>query len=161
MNSTASRIIHFDLDGVLADFRKGFMEIAGRPPETFSTDEMWAHVASVPEFFLRLDVMPNAMDLFTAARTYGEVRILTAIPRITTYPAATEEKQRWVARHFGDAAVTVVQYARQKAKHARPGDILIDDAADNIRRWVEAGGIGIHYVDTVEAVAELRMVSGS
>jgi 5'(3')-deoxyribonucleotidase len=154
------RIIHFDLDGVLADFCKGFMEIAGKRPEAFGTDDMWAYVASAPEFFLRLEVMPGTKEMLHLAASMGEVRILTAIPRKTTYPAAEDEKRQWVARHFGDISVTVVQYARQKADHAMPADILIDDAEDNIRRWIRAGGIGIHYVDAVEAADELRRLCG-
>jgi 5'(3')-deoxyribonucleotidase len=150
MNPT--RIINFDLDGVLADFRKRFVEIAGQTPDTFTVDEMWARVASVPEFFLRLDVAADAMEMFALARTLGEVRILTAIPRKSTYPDAAEEKRRWVAQHFGEIPVTVVQYARQKADHARPGDVLVDDAADNVRRWIEAGGTGIVHVSAAQTM---------
>ena len=57
--------------------------------------------------------------------------------------------------HFGDVPVRVVQYARQKADFSRPGDVLIDDAPDNIRRWVKAGGFGILHADFNSTVAAL------
>lgn len=151
----ACRIVHLDLDGVLADFGRGLVEATGKAPDAFSVDEMWARVAAIPEFFLGLETTTAAHELLAVARSLGEVRILTAIPRRTTYPAAAEEKRRWVARHFGDLPVVVVQYASQKADHARPGDILIDDAAENIRRWVKAGGTGIVHTDLVQTLAEL------
>lgn len=154
----ACRIIHLDLDGVLADFHRGLVEATGQAPDAFSVDEMWARVAAIPEFFLGLATTAAAHELVAAARALGEVRILTAIPRRTTYPAAEEEKRRWVARHFGDLPVVVVQFARQKADHARSGDILIDDAAENVRRWVKAGGIGIVHADLVQTLAELDQV---
>jgi len=150
-----SRIIHLDLDGVLADFRKGFTAVAGRPPEAFGVDEMWAQVASVNEFFLGLDVTDEGRELFAFANTLGEVRILTALPRKTTYPTAAEEKCRWVARHFGDVRIVTVQYAHQKADHARQHDILIDDSPENVRRWIKVGGHGIVHVDLARTIAAL------
>lgn len=155
-----SRIIHLDLDGVLADFRKRFVAVAGRQPEESSVDEMWARVASVNELFLGLEVTAEGRELFTFVRTLGEVRILTALPRKTTYPTAVVEKLRWVALHFGDVPIVTVQYARQKADHARPHDILIDDSAENVRRWVKAGGHGIVHADLDSTVAALLEIAG-
>jgi 5'(3')-deoxyribonucleotidase len=146
------RVIHFDLDGVLADFRKSFVLESGLAPEDLSADKMWSRVAAVPEFFLRLDVLDSGRTLFDMARKLGEVRILTALPRKTTYQAAEDEKRRWAAANFPEATFVAVQYASQKANHAVPGDVLIDDSPDNIRRWIRAGGVGLLYTN-VEATA--------
>lgn len=150
-----SRIIHLDLDGVLADFRKGFVAVTGRQPEEFSVDEMWASVASVNGFFLELEITQGGRELFTFAQSLGEVRILTALPRKSTYPTAADEKRLWVDRHFGDIPVVTVQYARQKADLARQHDILIDDSPENVRRWVKAGGLGVVHTDLDSTVAAL------
>jgi hypothetical protein len=149
-----TRQIHLDLDGVLADFRKGFLAKTGLIPEECSTDEMWARVASIQNFFLQLDVTADGWRLFEFAQTLGEVHILTAIPRRTTYPTAEDEKRQWAAIYFCDVPVTVVQYARQKADQARPGDILIDDSPENVRRWNAAGGLGIVHTDFDNTVEE-------
>jgi 5'(3')-deoxyribonucleotidase len=156
---TESRIIDIDLDGVLADSRKGFMKIVGQAPQEFCVDEMWVRVASIPEFFLRLDVTAEARALFAFVQTLGEVRILTATPRKTTYPAAADEKRRWTALHFGDVPVTIVQYAHQKADYARSGDVLIDDSPGNIRRWVKSGGLAIVHTDLDSTMAALLKIA--
>jgi 5'(3')-deoxyribonucleotidase len=150
-----TRIIHFDLDGVLADFRKAFVAITGQPPEAFSTDDMWSRVATSPQFFLHLDVTAEGNALLDIAKSLGEIRILTAVPRKATYPSAEIEKRKWVARHLGEIHMVVVQYARQKAEYARPGDVLIDDSPDNIRRWVRAGGTGILHIGFTNTVEVL------
>jgi hypothetical protein len=149
-----TRLIHLDLDGVLADFRKGFVAKTGLVPEECSTDEMWSRIAAVQKFFLQLDVTADGLRLFAFAQMLGEVRILTATPRRTTHPTAEVEKRQWAAIHFGDVPVTVVQYARQKADQARPGDILIDDSPENIRRWNAAGGLGIVHTGFDNTVEE-------
>jgi 5'(3')-deoxyribonucleotidase len=145
------RIIHFDLDGVLADFRKGFTDNFGVSPESMTSDEMWTRIAAQPEFFLKLDVLKSGFELIELAKSLGEVRVLTALPRKATYALAEDEKRRWAAMHLGsDIPLVAVQFASQKPRWARAGDILIDDAEENVRRWNKAGGIGIvhTYFDT-------------
>lgn len=154
-----ARIIYFDLDGVLADFRKMFVAITGHQPEAFSVDDMWSRVLSVPEFFLSLDVTPEGKRLFTVAQTLGEVQILTATPRKSTYPSAVKEKNQWVHMHFGDVPVIAVEHVRQKSDYARCEDILIDDSADNIRRWSKAGGHGIIHTNLDSTLAELMEIT--
>ena len=148
-----SCIIYFDLDGVLADFHKGFFDVTGSAPGDFSANEMWTHVSNTQYFFLNLEVTSGGKALFDFARNYGEVRFLTAIPRATTYPTAADEKVRWTTKYFGDVPVTAVQYARQKADYAPPHDILVDDSSENIRRWIKAGGQGIVHSSLDDTVA--------
>ena len=150
------RVIHFDLDGVLADFRKGFAVNHGFSPDGLSADELWARVAATPEFFLRLDVLESGQRLFAIAKSLGEVRVLIALPRKTSYAAAEEEKRRWTETNIGaDVPFVAVQFASQKEKFAMAGDILIDDSEENIRRWVRAGGIGIVHTGFDISVSSL------
>lgn len=138
-------IVYLDLDGVLADFRGGFVRHVGIPLEAMTIDAMWAQVAQVPEFFLRLEPTGGALELVALATRIGTPCVLTATPRATTYPDAAAEKRQWVERYFPGLPAIVVAYAREKSRHARPGDILIDDNADNLRRWARRGGVAIAY----------------
>ena len=93
--------IYFDLDGVLADFDRGVMELAGfdRNGATANSgikdDDMWQAIAKVPNFYDKLELIPGAKELFDAVyQKYGDkVEILTGIPKpkrnITT---AAEDK---------------------------------------------------------------------
>ena len=48
-------------------------------------------------------------------------------------------------------------FSRDKARHLKaPGDILVDDRNDTIRRWEKAGGYGIWYRDAEQTVRDLR-----
>src|ERR1039457_1656019 len=154
-----TRIIHLDLDGVLADFNNGVMACTGQRPEQLSPDDLWARLALVPEFFLRLEVAESGELLFETAQTLGDVRILTELPRKTNVQFAEQEKHLWTAEHFGtNVPVVAVLYAYQKANYAQSGDILIDDSARNISRWVEAGGIRIVHAEFEGTVAALMKV---
>jgi diphthamide synthase subunit DPH2 len=54
--------------------------------------------------------------------------------------------------------VTIGPYSRDKWKHVKnPGDILIDDRADNIEEWIAAGGIGILH-DTNDGERTIRIL---
>jgi 5'(3')-deoxyribonucleotidase len=143
--SAQARMVYLDLDGVLADFRGGFVRQVGVPPEALTVDAMWAHVAQVPGFFFRLEPTAGAQELVALAAQIGTPCVLTATPRVTTYPDAATEKRQWVERYFPGLPAIVVAYAREKSQHARPGDILIDDNTDNLRRWARRGGVAIAY----------------
>ena len=153
------RTVYFDLDGVLADFRQGVIDATGQPPEAFDADTLWRHVAQVPDFFTNLSALPDAEELVWIAMETSRVAILTALPRASTYPGAAMEKRGWVGLHFGSLPFFAVQYARQKADYAKPDDILVDDNADNIRRWQQSGGIGILHRSFEETAAALRQTA--
>ena len=75
-----------------------------------------------------------------------------------TYNAAAE-KRAWVAKHLGPAvsldAIFVVS-AVNKAEHAKPGRILIDDRRKAIDPWVAAGGIGVLHTSAADTISQLR-----
>ena len=86
-----ARRAHLDLDGVLADICGGFVRQAGVPSEALTVDAMWAHVAQVPGFFPRLEPTAGAQELVALAARIGTPCVLTATPRVTTYPDAATE----------------------------------------------------------------------
>lgn len=147
-----SNTIHVDLDGVLADFDKFVLQNVGR---TFTHNvgpagdkEMWTFLQNVPNLYFKLELTPYAKEMWELVNSFGaNVEILTAIPRRTSMPTAEQDKRDWVAKHFGhDVHVKIGPFSRDKWKHAKPGDILIDDRPDNIREWINNGfGIGIFH----------------
>ncbi|HCT91793.1 MAG TPA: hypothetical protein DF613_10525 [Lachnospiraceae bacterium] len=81
--------IYFDLDGVLADFRRGVRDLCGMDPfrRTKKTatgdDAMWEAIKKVAHFYDRLEPMPGALELFhTLYGRYGDAcEILSGIPQ--------------------------------------------------------------------------------
>lgn len=145
-------IVNIDMDGVVADFDAFVMKSLGR---TFdhaagpgADKEMWDFLMSVPNMYAKLEPTPYAEELVEMVSSTGlRYRFLTAIPRRATMPTAEDDKREWIARHFPGVPVVIGPFSRDKWKHAFPGDILIDDRADNIDDWNTKGqGHGILHL---------------
>lgn len=129
--------IYFDLDGVLADFDRGVIELAGfdRNGATVNSDvkddAMWQAIAGVTNFYDKLEFMPGAKKLFdTICEMYGDkVEILTGIPKPKrNIPTAAEDKTNWVHRVLGaEIKVNTVLREEKKSFCTGSGCIRLDD----------------------------------
>jgi hypothetical protein len=149
--------LYLDCDGVLADFEKAATELLKMPPRPFEKrhglPEFWKRLARHPDFYGSLPLMPDAMILFEAVRHLDPV-ILTGLPRGDW---AAPQKVRWAAEHFpGTRIITCL--AADKRRHAREGDILVDDTLKYRDLWVGAGGVFVHHRDAETTIGELRQL---
>lgn len=158
--------VALDLDGVLADFEKRALELAGYAPDhdpqnkKLRTD-FWKKVNEhirVPgqTFFETMDKMADADELFEYVK-HRKPFILSATGN--HFSAASTEKRNWVRKHFGHEMANYavfVRDARNKAEYALPHRILIDDRRKAIDPWIEAGGIGILHKNTESTIAQLK-----
>jgi hypothetical protein len=164
--------IWVDMDGVIADFDAFVLDKMGRTFDHASgpdaDKEMWDFLTKVGDLYFKLEPTPYAKELWDFVNSIGcDVQILTAIPRRTTMPDAEEQKKRWLAKHreiFGDnVKFNIGPFSRDKWKHAKPNDILIDDRYDNITDWMSKGdGIGIfhNYRDVSDTIKHLKSCLG-
>jgi hypothetical protein len=149
--------LYLDCDGVLADFDRGATGILGMSPATFQALHnpglFWKKLAGAPDFYANLPPMPGAERLFEAVRHLDPI-ILTGLPRGNW---AAPQKERWAARHFpGTRIITCM--AVDKRKHAKQGDVLVDDTLKHRHLWEEAGGIFVHHREVDETLAELARI---
>ena len=148
------RQLYLDCDGLLADFDKGAAAILGMKPKAFEhrhgLGRFWAKLASAPDFYFGLPLMPDAMRLFEAVKHLDPV-ILTGLPRGNW---AADQKVRWAAKHFPEVPI-ITTMARDKRDHAKEGDVLVDDQTRHRERWEEVGGIFVHHRNAEESIAEL------
>ena len=95
-----ARQLYLDCDGVLADFDKGATAVLGLPPHAYEKrhglGRFWQKLATAPDFYFGLPLMPDAMELFEAVRHLKPV-ILTGLPRGNW---AADQKVRWAAEYF-------------------------------------------------------------
>lgn len=159
-----SYTIYVDLDGVVFDFEKKALEITGLVMRAANQDrelkrEFWkrlnAHISAGGKFFEELDLLPDALDLWNYVTPHGAV-FCTATGNVTN---AREEKTAAIRRHFGNDAADkaiLVRHSADKALHASPSSILIDDRTKSIDPWVEAGGIGILHTSTADTLIKLK-----
>ena len=148
------RQLYLDCDGVLADFDKGATAILGLPPRAFEKKHgigrFWQKLATAPDFYFSLPLMPDAMELFEAVKHLDPV-ILTGLPRGNW---AADQKKRWAAEHFPGTKI-ITTLARDKRDHAKEGDVLVDDQLKHRHLWEEVGGIFVHHRDAHRTIDEL------
>ena len=149
-----ARQLYLDCDGVLADFDKGATAVLGLPPRAYEKrhglGRFWQELASAPDFYFGLPLLPDAMVLFDAVRHLHPV-ILTGLPRGNW---AADQKVRWAAQHFPGTRI-ITTMARDKRDHAKEGDVLVDDQLRHRHRWEEAGGIFVHHRSAAETIEQL------
>ncbi len=148
-NHLSEFTVFFDIDGVLGDFdrhldRHALRGADGNPRWNAVTQQWWQtmpHMQGAQDFFMRV-----AAKLHT--------RFLTA-PTLST--DCFTGKAAWVQTflpHEGKGALKrlIIAPSSDKAYLAGPTRILIDDREKNIKEWVAAGGIGIHFTGDFAAV---------
>lgn len=146
------RRLFLDLDGVLADFDRGVLAVAGRPPGELPARRMWTALAAHPDFFGTLEPMPDAGALWSFCAPHRPT-ILTGLP-LGGWAAA--QKRAWVARVLGADVEVETCMSREKHRRSGPGRVLVDDRADLEGPWTAAGGDFVRHVSAERSVAALR-----
>jgi 5'(3')-deoxyribonucleotidase len=144
--------IYLDMDGVLADFNTAARtylnaskadekdaEHNGRWPE-----HSWHKLVDAPNFYRHLPKMPLADELVKLAYRFKnelgwEIRILTAIPTKNEVPDVFQDKFDWMEEYYPGIRLCFGPYSTDKYKHAKQGDILVDDRESNCREWTQTG----------------------
>ena len=145
--------IYCDMDGVLVDFDKGYKDLTGTEA-SFSTDpkEFWAPIHKMgAAFWIKLKWMSDGKQLWSYIDKYN--------PELLSAPSRDESskigKFVWVKRNMPGTKL-ILRPAEQKQQFAKPNSILIDDRADNIQRWKDAGGIGIVHTSAADTIKQLQ-----
>ena len=160
------RMIYFDMDGVLADFDRGVVELCGMrqlPQDESRTDEedalMWEKIREVGHFYDKLEPMPGAVEMFRKVYDLfgAKCEILTGIPKpergIVT---SAEDKVAWTRRILSDnVKVNTVARKDKKLFCTGPDSILVDDLEKNITEWKAEGGTGILFRNAEQAMEEI------
>ena len=149
--------LFLDCDGVLADFDAGATALLGMSPRDFEARRgrgaFWKQLATAPDFYATLPEMHDARELFDAVK-HLRPTILTGLP---LGKWAAPQKVKWAAEHFPGVPI-ITCMARDKHKHMKPGDVLVDDR-ENHRAAYEAEGVRFvrhrNATDTVAQLAEI------
>jgi hypothetical protein len=149
--------LFLDADGVLADFDEGVRRLLGMTPAAFEAEhgkrEFWRRIAKARNFYGELPEMPDARLLFDGVR-HLQPTILTGLP-IGNW--AAPQKIAWAAEHFPGVPI-ITSLARDKYKHMKPGDVLVDDR-ENHRATYEAHGVRfVHHKNARETLRQLARI---
>jgi len=163
--------LYFDMDGVLADFDRGVVELCGLPaipqgkqtPE--ETDRLYDTMRGVPHFYGSLKPIDGAIEFFREMyEKFGDkVGILTGIPKPRRgIDEAAEDKRNWLKQYLpGDYEVNIVYRVEKPKLCTGKGCVIIDDYISNVKAWEQAGGTGIlhtNFKETREKLVKLGIL---
>ena len=157
--------IYLDMDGVVANFEKRFKDLSGMLPpdyiDKYGKNAFWDLIDEKHKvaFWRGIELMPGAKQLVDFVSQYP-YQMLTA-PSVKKQSVIG--KGLWVKDKVGTLypSKPKVFYKQAKEKHmVKPdltkNDILIDDRADTIGRWVGAGGTGVLYQSANQVINDLK-----
>jgi 5'(3')-deoxyribonucleotidase len=151
-------IVLVDVDGVLADFVSGYLDLVG------SLFDRWHTPAEVTHFDIaaslgldarqaaivkralgdaeglaaRLQPYPGAVAGMAALRALADVYIVTS--PWNSNPTWTHDREAWLKRYFDIPHTRVIHGS---AKHLIHGDLFVDDKTDAVQAWQQAHPIGV------------------
>lgn len=148
--------IYVDMDGVLANFEKRYIELFRESPDSNCSRDRKEFSKNWDVFvggkhFETLDLWPGGSELITYLSKnvpLEDVEILTSSGGNKYHDLVEIQKNNWIKTfNLPEWKVNVVAGRKRKAEFATPDSILIDDTLDVIQAFRHAGGIGIHHKD--------------
>jgi hypothetical protein len=164
MSKVKIKKIYLDLDGVVANFEKRYIELFNESPgssrdrKEFSNN--WTKFIEGKNFET-LDWWPGGPELITyLGKNNLDVEILSSSGGNKYHDLVVEQKNNWI-KTFNlpeQWKVNIVAGRKKKAEFATPDSVLIDDTLDVIEAFNKAGGIGIHHKDVGNTIMLLDIL---
>lgn len=157
---TTVKKIYLDMDGVISDFHKRFVELYG--PEALGFRDRKNFTVYWPDFiqkkqFEELEWFPGGQELLKFLQDKDiEIEILSSSGGHKFHSEVEEQKKNWLSKRGIDYKPNIVPGRKLKAEYATPETILIDDTEDVIESFNEAGGIGILHKDANITIKRLE-----
>jgi hypothetical protein len=150
------KMIYLDMDGVIANFDKRFIELFGvNAKNNLSEDEFQVYFKKFLDGknFTTLDLMPGANILFGYLNNTGlPIHILSSTSSQKNHDEVSYQKEIWLNKHHIDYPAIFVPGKEYKPNFADSESILIDDTESIIKGWNKAGGVGILHTDALTTI---------
>ena len=154
--------IYLDMDGVIANFEKRYLELYGvTPQQTRNNKEFGGFFDSFIEGnnFITLELMPDAMDLVRALRNaLPPTQILSSTASTKRHEAISKQKIEWLETHGIDFQRNLVPGKELKKRYARTDTLIIDDTESVINDWRAAGGVAILHKNVQDTLVQLKFI---
>lgn len=153
--------VFLDMDGVLSNFEKRWVDIFGESPldtrgrKIFSPK--WNMFCEGGEFE-NLELFPGALELVEYLQDKNlEISILSSSGGRAHHDRVAEQKTRWLKKHsLSFSEINIVPGRYIKKDFARADALIIDDTQDVIDSFIEAGGNAILHRDFKSTLSELN-----
>jgi 5'(3')-deoxyribonucleotidase len=162
-NQDYKRTVYVDMDGVIADFDRGFYEMTGMETDHVQDNELWAAIDAhgKARFFSELPWMPGGKELWQfVTSNFLKVKILSALGKSDKIDKQTTQgKLAWLRHNIPNLQlddIILVDNKHRKRHYSKPGDIIIDDTPVVIEEWLKKGGIGILHKTASDTIGQLK-----
>ena len=143
--------IYLDLDGVVADFNRRYIELFHIDPKLAEKNQKFDHYFEdfiQGQNFATLPLMPNAMDLVQFLKSLPiPTVILSSTANEEKWEEISKQKREWLERNGINFRAIFVPGKKFKKYYASPSSLIIDDTESIIDDWREKGGPAIWYKD--------------
>ena len=155
--------VFLDMDGVLVDFFNAFAKLANvkhwkqMDPQRLQ-DVLNKIVGS--DYFAKLPKTNTCDSIVEMVVDFAGSYSILSSPLRGDIANSTKHKRAWVMDNLSPQPTTTI-IVRDKSQYALINgvqNILIDDRANNIHKWKEAGGYGIKYQANEN---DLSVISGA
>jgi len=155
--------VFLDMDGVLVDFFNAFAKLANvkhwkqMDPQRLQ-DVLNKIVGS--DYFSKLPKTNTCDSIVEMVVDFAGSYSILSSPLRGDIANSTKHKRAWVMDNLSPQPTTTI-IVRDKSQYALLNgvqNILIDDRANNIHKWKEAGGYGIKYQANEN---DLSVISGA
>ena len=142
-----------DMDGVLADFDRGYEKAFGKASNKTDDNVDWNLVREHKGFYRHLPPMPDFKELWSFVSQFSPI-VLTGVP--SSVPDAAADKRGWLTHHTSISVPMIACKSAEKSLHIRnPGDVLIDDWTKYRHVWIERGGRWIDHINAQTSITKL------
>lgn len=152
--------LFLDCDGVLADFDEGVRRLTGLTPRAYERKHgrgsFWKQLARARNFYGTLPEMADARLLLDGVK-HLQPTILTGLPLGNW---AAPQKIEWAAEHFPGVPI-ITCMARDKAKHMKAGDVLVDDRENHRAAHEGEGVVFVHHKSAADTLRQLANIYSS
>lgn len=153
--------LYLDMDGVLADFDRHYMDTFHELPpkhqlvDSDGHDIDWSKISATPDFYYGIPPMKDMWELWEYAKHFTPI-VLTGVP--SSVKEAPYNKRNWIAKWLGPDVKVICCKSKEKCLHAEPGDVLVDDWEKYKHLWVKQGGVWITHKSASQTIAALRQL---
>jgi 5'(3')-deoxyribonucleotidase len=146
-------VIYMDMDGVVADFKKGYKDAFGRSTEKDDKNDPFTvnkFCLTKPDFFRFLPVIEQGLDLVNYLKDDYKIVFLTT--PMKGMESCRRDKVDWMIDNLGEYDII---FSDNKAEMVVSHEsILIDDMSYNLEPWKEAGGTAIKFPQKMDKVID-------
>lgn len=158
--------IYLDMDGVLTDFEKRYVEKFDMFPKDADKRRQhfwdnWKQFVDDGDFET-LDKHEGCNALLDAMKFFEAqgipIEILSSSGGGYSHDTVVEQKKKWLAKHNITYKPNIVPGGGHKARYAAPWNILVDDTEHVIERYKAAGGTAIHHKNARDTITQLHLL---